>query len=128
MARAVARGRGERSAVLRGVVGAVALLELAGTAYAGAGRTIEETESLRVAAFWLVFIILSLMVEKMFHYSEHSLEHAGKKGYEPCPPPFFSPGRTSPVAAHVRAPERLPRTAIGSLTPRCIAQYPGSGQ
>eukprot|EP01043_Picozoa_sp_COSAG02_P056486 COSAG02_NODE_6702_length_3413_cov_7.659022_2_plen_156_part_00 len=59
---------------------AVLLLGLVGTACAGAGRTIEETESLRVAAFWLVFIILSLMVEKMFHFSEHSLEAAGKKG------------------------------------------------
>jgi hypothetical protein len=75
-ARGDMRGRG------RNWVGctAVLLLGLAGTACAGAGRTIEETESLRVAAFWLVFIILSLMVEKMFHFSEHSLEHAGKKG------------------------------------------------
>jgi Ca2+/Na+ antiporter len=59
---------------------AVLLLGLVGSACAGAGRTIEETESLRVAAFWLVFIILSLMVEKMFHFSEHSLQAAGKKG------------------------------------------------
>lgn len=71
--------------MLRGGVVAVALLGLAGTAYAGAGRTIEETESLRVAAFWAVFIILSVMVEKMFHYSEHSLHGAGKKGCEASP-------------------------------------------
>lgn len=66
--------------MLRGAVVAVSMLGLAGTAFAGAGRTIEETESWRVAAFWLVFIILSVMVEKMFHYSEHSLHGAGKKG------------------------------------------------
>ena len=66
--------------MLRGAVVAVAMFGLAGTAFAGAGRTIEETESWRVAAFWLVFIILSMMVEKMFHYSEHSLHGAGKKG------------------------------------------------
>ena len=92
------RGPGRPAMPLRPGAGALLGLlglGLVGTVHAGAGRTIEETESIRVAAFWLVFIILSVMVEKMFHFSEHSLEHAGKKGCvrlcQPARPRAFQP-------------------------------------
>ena len=59
---------------------AAALFALVGTAYGGAGRTIEETESWRTAIFWLIFIFLSIMIEMLFHNTEHFLEHHKKKG------------------------------------------------
>jgi hypothetical protein len=62
------------------VMGAALPLLLLPAASAGAGRTIEETESWRTAVFWGIFLILSVVIENVFHHLEHYLEHKKKKG------------------------------------------------
>ena len=56
------------------------LLLLLPAGWAGAGRTIEETESWRTAIFWGIFLLLSIVIENVFHHLEHYLQSKKKKG------------------------------------------------
>jgi hypothetical protein len=49
-------------------------------ANAGAGMNVEETQSWRVAVFWLIFLVLSYLLEKFLHEYHHHLEHKHQRG------------------------------------------------
>ena len=44
------------------------------------GRAIDETESIRIAAIFLAFIVITLLFEKFSHYLEHHLQGRTRRG------------------------------------------------
>jgi hypothetical protein len=72
-----------RSSVLAGSAGfALSCLLCFGEVEGASGRNIEETASWRVALFFVVFLVLSLVLEQFFHALEHCLHHIGQVGLE----------------------------------------------
>lgn len=45
-----------------------------------AGRDIEDTDSLRIAELFLVFIVISLLYGRFMHFLNHKLEGPAKRG------------------------------------------------